>query len=138
MNNISTNTTLAAYIEMPLDVMIFGSIVYVLLFSIGITGNTLTIYVLTQKKKMQNFTNYLLANLAIADTLILLSCMPTSIHDLFSKERSFNLFYLNRFFLNIILFIEINKDGFLVRLFAIRSYLLKIHLVSDPYCQYSL
>ncbi len=48
------------------------------------------------------FKNYLLANLAVADTLTLLICIPTGLHDLYAKER----WYFGKTMCYLILFIE--------------------------------
>ncbi len=72
--------------EMPIDVIYTGTITYSIIFMIGIFGNLITICVLT-RKNFTNFTNYLLANLSIADLMTLLICVPTGLHDLYAKER---------------------------------------------------
>ena len=69
-------------IEMPIDVIIYGSFFYVTIILVGISGNLLVIYVLFKEKQLRSFTNYLLANLSFADLMVLLTCTPTAIHDL--------------------------------------------------------
>ena len=88
--------------SMPIDIVLLGTVSYSLIFACGIVGNILTIHVLTQRSEMRNFTNYLLANLSISDTLILLTCVPTGLHDLFAKER----WYLGKTMCYLVLFIE--------------------------------
>lgn len=81
MLNVSTNYT-QLNIEMPLDVVVYGSVAYLTIFFFGMIGNILTIYVLTHKN-FTNFANYLLANLSIADALTLMTCVPTALHGLY-------------------------------------------------------
>lgn len=88
--------------EMPLDIVLIGSILYSIIFLFGITGNLLIICVLIKEKELRSFTNYLLANLAIADLMVLLACVPTGLHDLFAKER----WYLGQISCFLIGFIE--------------------------------
>jgi hypothetical protein len=40
-------------------------------------GNFLVIYVLMKEKELRNFTNYLLANLSLADLFVLITCVPS-------------------------------------------------------------
>ena len=63
--------------EMPLDIVLFGFIFYAFIFIIGVTGNLLVIYVLAQEKELRTFTNYLLANLSVADLAVLIVCVPS-------------------------------------------------------------
>nr|QVK45671.1 G protein-coupled receptor [Proales similis] len=74
-------------LELPIYVLIYGTIFYILIFFIGILGNSLVIYILSTEKEARNFTNYLLANLSFADLLVLITCLPPAIHDLYAKER---------------------------------------------------
>jgi hypothetical protein len=89
-------------IEMPLDVIIYGCVFYTIIFLIGVTGNLLVIYVLLKEKQLRSFTNYLLANLSIADLMVLFICVPSAFHDLFAKER----WYLGKIPCYLISFIE--------------------------------
>lgn len=73
--------------EMPLDIILIGSFFYIIVFLTGLIGNLSVIYVLMKVRGLRNFTNYLLANLSIADLLVLIACVPSGMHDLFAKER---------------------------------------------------
>ena len=95
-------SNLSVKLEMPFDIILYGAISYCIVFLLGIVGNSLVLYVLTKEKDLRNFTNYLLANLSIADTLTLLICVPTGLHDLFAKER----WYLGRLMCYLIVFAE--------------------------------
>jgi hypothetical protein len=89
-------------IKMDLDIILYGCIFYILIFVIGTIGNILVIYVLMKDKELRTFTNYLLANLSIADLLVLFTCVPTGLHDLFARER----WYLGKVMCYLIAFIE--------------------------------
>ena len=49
---------------------------YAVVIFIGFVGNVLVIAVIKTKRPMHTTTNYLLANLAVADLLTLLWCIP--------------------------------------------------------------
>ena len=85
-----SNFTNESGIPMPWDIIIVGSVSYCLIFLIGIIGNCCVLIVLMIEKDLRNFTNYLLANLSIADLAVLLTCIPIGLHDLFAQERVSN------------------------------------------------
>ena len=92
---------------MRLEIILYGVIFYTIIFFIGVCGNLLVIYVLLKKKELRNFTNYLLANLSVADLMVLFTCVPSGLHDLFAKER----WYLGTAWCYLVAFIE-NGMGF--------------------------
>ena len=47
-----------------------------IVFLVGLVGNTLVILVVTMNKQMRNTTNMLILNLAVADILFILFCVP--------------------------------------------------------------
>lgn len=94
-------------LQMSLANILCGTIAYSLIFLIGVVGNMLVIYVLIKERELRNFTNYLLANLSVADLLVLFTCVPTGLHDLYAKER----WYLGKLMCYLIGFIE-NCMGF--------------------------
>lgn len=114
---MASNESMAIYsnmttriIEMPimtLDIILYGTIFYSMIFIVGVCGNLLVIYVLLKEKELRNFTNYLLANLSIADLMVLFTCVPSGLHDLFAKER----WYLGTVWCYLVAFIE-NCMGF--------------------------
>lgn len=88
LTNISNDSNISNQeIQMPLDIILFGSILYSAIFLIGVIGNIFVICAILIDKDLRNFTNYLLANLSIADLLLLFTNVPSGIHDLFAKER---------------------------------------------------
>ena len=88
ITNISNfSRTVGPHYEMTLDLILYGTIFYTSIFVIGVTGNFLVLYVIMKEKELRNFTNYLLANLSVADLMVLLTCVPSGIHDLFGNFR---------------------------------------------------
>ncbi len=60
---------------LQLDVLIISSFFYIFIFTTGVIGNLLVVYVLFKENELKNFTNYLLANLSIADLMVLFTCV---------------------------------------------------------------
>ncbi|KAJ3602531.1 hypothetical protein NHX12_030284 [Muraenolepis orangiensis] len=58
------------------------TVVYLLIFLTGLSGNLLTCAVITKHKKMRNPTNLYLVSLAASDLLVLLFGMPLEVYDL--------------------------------------------------------
>jgi hypothetical protein len=58
-----------------LTIAIYGTL-YTLIFIIGITGNSLVVYVVGAKKSMQSVTNLFIMNLALSDILMCLLAVP--------------------------------------------------------------
>lgn len=100
-DNISLNLSMRM-VEMPMDLLIVGTFFYVSIFVVGLIGNFLVLFVLTKEKELRNFTNYLLANLSIADSLTLIICIPVGMHDLYGKER----WYLGHILCRLVVFSE--------------------------------
>ena len=87
----------------------FFSVMYGLLFIIGIIANTIVIFVYAKGKSPKKYTNFFFINLSISDILILLLCIPISINDVLYPNEWFlgeiyckhiKFFFLNKF-LNI-------------------------------------
>lgn len=73
-NNASSSSSFLDGIQ--LDVLIISSFFYIFIFITGVVGNLLVVYVLLKEKELKNFTNYLLANLSVADLMVLFTCVP--------------------------------------------------------------
>lgn len=58
-----------------LTIAVLG-VIYSLIFLIGITGNSLVVYVVCRKKSMQSVTNLFIMNLALSDILMCLLAVP--------------------------------------------------------------
>ena len=75
-------TTIPEYFYVYLTTSIFYGIV----FLFGVVGNVLVIYVVLKNSDMLTATNLFLMNLSIADLLVLLICMPSSLSEFLARE----------------------------------------------------
>ncbi|RNA20530.1 growth hormone secretagogue receptor type 1 isoform X1 [Brachionus plicatilis] len=100
--SINVSSICLSDLRMPKDVIIYGSFFYSIIFSIGVIGNVMVIFFIVRKKEMRNFTFYLLANLSLADLMVLFSNVPSGLHDLFAKER----WYLGKMWCHSVFFVE--------------------------------
>lgn len=69
-----TNITMLKMMSPTLDLVLIPG--YAIIVVVGLVGNTLTLTVVKKKRYMHTTTNFLLANLALADLLTLLWCIP--------------------------------------------------------------
>ncbi|XP_050099601.1 pyrokinin-1 receptor isoform X2 [Anopheles aquasalis] len=69
----------------PLYVVIPITIVYLLIFVIGVVGNISTCIVIAKNKSMHTATNYYLFSLAVSDFVLLISGVPQEIYFIWSK-----------------------------------------------------
>uniref|UniRef100_UPI00398F3AB4 motilin receptor-like n=1 Tax=Pristiophorus japonicus TaxID=55135 RepID=UPI00398F3AB4 len=87
MESMSINGTLSWFIRcdnvscslFPVSTSIPVTIVCIVLFIIGVTGNTLTILIIRRYKDMKTTTNLYLSSMAISDLLIFL-CLPFDLY----------------------------------------------------------
>lgn len=62
-------------------------IAYTLVFILGIIGNSFVVAVVVRSPRMRTVTNYFIVNLALADILVLLFCLPaTLLSNLFTRK----------------------------------------------------
>ena len=59
------------------------TIAYGVIFFFGVTGNALVAIVIWRNTDMRSSTNYFLVNLSIADLMIILVCLPSSLLELY-------------------------------------------------------
>lgn len=52
---------------------------YTLVFLVGLVGNLLVVSVVCRSPRMRNVTNYFIVNLAVADILVLVFCLPATL-----------------------------------------------------------
>lgn len=65
----------------------FYCLAYTLVFVLGIVGNSFVVAVVFRSPRMRTVTNYFIVNLALADILVLLFCLPTTlIANLFTRK----------------------------------------------------
>ncbi|KAM8945347.1 neurotensin receptor type 1 [Pelodytes ibericus] len=90
LSNLSDINSRPIMAEDDLDVntdlysKILVTIIYLFLFIVGCTGNSITAYTLVRKKSLQNLqstVHYHLASLALSDLLILILSMPIEIYN---------------------------------------------------------
>ncbi|ELT97223.1 hypothetical protein CAPTEDRAFT_134925 [Capitella teleta] len=70
----------------PKYVFVIVTVVYVFVFIFGVLGNVLVIYVVCTLRDMLTPTNIFLVNLSVADLLVLLVCMPSSLVEFHARE----------------------------------------------------
>ena len=64
-------------------------VAYTVVFAMGIIGNSCVVAVVLRSPRMRTVTNYFIVNLACADILVLLFCLPaTLLSNLFIRESS--------------------------------------------------
>lgn len=95
VNSSFVNGSLAddyqATLEFPLYLKIWVTLTSSIIFVIGVGGNTLVPIIVWKNKQMRHSTNIFLINLALADCLILLICLPTALVELYSIPNTWNL-----------------------------------------------
>ncbi|KAJ8921333.1 hypothetical protein NQ315_002947 [Exocentrus adspersus] len=69
----------------PLYVVIPISVLYVIIFILGVLGNVSTCVVIARNKSMHTATNYYLFSLAISDLLLLISGLPPEMYSIWYK-----------------------------------------------------
>lgn len=65
----------------PISILVTITVIYSLIFVVGLVGNIITCIVISRNKSMHTATNYYLFNLAITDMLMLLSAMPPDLYN---------------------------------------------------------
>ena len=87
---ISTTSTLATTEEfleaehpsLPTYLKIWATLVITLLLIVGVAGNIIVAILVCRTRELRHSTNIFLLNLALADTLVLLVCLPTALVEL--------------------------------------------------------
>lgn len=63
------------------------TIAYSIVFVIGLVGNSFVVAIVWKSPRMRTVTNFFIANLAVADILVLMFCLPaTLIGNLFVRK----------------------------------------------------
>jgi len=73
-------------VEPPLYIVMTSTMLYIIIFLVGVIGNLLVILVIVYGRSMRTSVNMYLANLCVADILVIIVCMPTALADIFTKE----------------------------------------------------
>ena len=66
-------------IKQPVHMIVIYSIAYSVIFILGIIGNSFVVSVVYRNARMHSVTNYFIVNLAIADILVCLFCVPITL-----------------------------------------------------------
>lgn len=73
---------------------------YTMVFLVGLVGNLLVVSVVCRSPRMRNVTNYFIVNLAVADVLVLVFCLPaTLLSNIYVRKSSscyYNIILLHR------------------------------------------
>lgn len=54
-------------------------VAYVIVFIVGLIGNSFVIAVVLRSPRMRTVTNYFIVNLAVADILVIVFCLPATL-----------------------------------------------------------
>ena len=87
--NASTDSPIPIYpiIRQPVHMIVIYSLAYSIVFLLGILGNSLVVSVVYRNPRMHSVTNYFIVNLAIADILVCVFCLPiTLLSNLYSGK----------------------------------------------------
>jgi allatostatin receptor len=71
-----TFTTENSYTPFEFKIAILISITFTITFVVGIIGNSLVLLTILLKKQMRSTTNILILNLAIAELMFIMLCVP--------------------------------------------------------------
>lgn len=81
-NNGSSTTVDTEYYDLlrhPLYMIIIYSLAYTIIMIVAIVGNLMVIAVVVRNKSMHTVINYFIVNLAIADIMVALICLPMTL-----------------------------------------------------------
>lgn len=84
MNNSNVNTTEASSLQElvyrhSLYMTAVYCVAYLLVFAIGLVGNCFVIAVVFRTPRMRTVTNFFIVNLAVADILVIIFCLPATL-----------------------------------------------------------
>lgn len=75
-------------------------VAYILVFAVGLVGNCFVIAVVFRSPRMRTVTNFFIVNLAIADILVIVFCLPATLtSNIFVRKYNF------KYFINLMFFI---------------------------------
>jgi len=84
----STNDTeLYPLVKQPVHMIVVYTLTYGIVFVLGVIGNGLVVCVVFRTPSMNTVTNYFIVNLAFADLMVGMCCLPiTLLANIFSGE----------------------------------------------------
>lgn len=74
-------------INTPAYIITWVTLVNVILFVIGVTGNAMVTIIVIRIKTMRVPNNFFFASLSIADLLVLVICQPSALLEFYAKDR---------------------------------------------------
>lgn len=78
--NISTNSTLPDLLyRHSLAMTVVYCVAYLIVFIVGFVGNCFVIAVVYRSPRMRTVTNFFIVNLAVADILVIVFCLPATL-----------------------------------------------------------
>ncbi|KAH3863846.1 hypothetical protein DPMN_026849 [Dreissena polymorpha] len=89
----TTDTEYYAVLRHPLYMIIIYSLAYTIIMVLAIFGNVMVVAVVARNQNMHTVINYFIVNLAIADIMVAVICLPmTLLHNLYHGEH-FTYYY---------------------------------------------
>ena len=86
-NNSASSHVQEDFNHAPMYLFVCVTVFNILVFIIGIFGNTMVILVVCKVRAMRNPTNYFLFSLSVADLFVLLVCQPTAMMEFYAMDR---------------------------------------------------
>lgn len=96
-------TNIYAYLELT-NLEWFISVIYIIVFITGVGGNFLVGYAVWRNKYLRTITNFFLTNLAVADFLTIVFCLPPSF-----AQTIFETWFLGDFMCKIIIYLQVGN-----------------------------
>lgn len=78
-------------------------VAYCIVFIVGLIGNSFVIAVVLRAPRMRTVTNYFIVNLALADILVIIFCLPATLMSNIFVRKYIIVSHLCRVLLNIVL-----------------------------------
>ena len=88
----------------PFEWFLIGA--YFVVFTAGVGGNFLVAFVVWKNPLMRTVTNYFIANLAVADVLVILFCLPTTVIDDVTET-----WFMGRAMCKIVKYVQVGTFG---------------------------
>ena len=70
----------------PLYISVMVTLLYGVILTLGVAGNGLCVFVICRQRDMKTPTNLFLMNLSVADMLVLLVCVPSSLMQFYTQD----------------------------------------------------
>ena len=69
----------AMHIRQPVHLLVLYATAYLVVFVVGVVGNLLVMYTVYRVAHLHTNTNYFIVNLALADLLVCVFCLPITL-----------------------------------------------------------